>query len=112
MEKIIEKRIRHVIFIIKSKLTIPGRNFLLASKRVSKEIFLFKEIIVNPVKHYLVPRHERISSESARQLLKTVGSKIPAIKITDRICRHYNGKVGQIFKIYRKNHLYYRIVTK
>ena len=43
-------------------------------------------------------------------MIEKFGKKIPNIKITDKICRYYNGKIDQIFRIYRKNKLYYRIV--
>jgi DNA-directed RNA polymerase subunit H (RpoH/RPB5) len=38
-------------------------------------------------------------------------NKLPQIKFNDPISRYFNCQVGDIFKIYRKNEMYYRIVS-
>jgi len=105
------KNINHVIFILENKFTLHGQKLLNKYTTLEEEIFYFDELLIDAIYHNLVPKHELLTTEESKQLLKTVGNKIPAIKKTDRICRHFNGHTGQIFRIYRQNELYYRIVV-
>ena len=65
----------------------------------------------DPTSHELVPKHELLTPEEKEAFLRCLDKKIPCIKVTDRIVRHYDGRCGQIFRIYRKSELYYRLVV-
>lgn len=111
LTSILPDNFKHIIFIINHKITICGqRAFNKQYPNVKKEFFTFRDMRFNVTKHALVPQHELLSTAEAEDLLRNVGLKIPLIKNTDAICRYYNGQVGQIFRIRRKNELYYRIV--
>jgi DNA-directed RNA polymerase subunit H (RpoH/RPB5) len=112
MKDILSQKIDHIILVLENKFTLHGQKLLNSYDNLEKEVFYFNEMIINAVNHTFVPKHELLSKQNSKILIKTVGSKIPCIKKNDRICRHFNGKCGQIFRIYRKNELYYRIVIK
>lgn len=107
-----ENEVKHLILITKHKLTSYAKKEMkILGKNMEKEIFYFDEKIINITKHELVPKHTLLTPKETEQFIKNMGKKIPHIKITDPQCRHYNGKVDQIFKIQRKAEIYYRIVV-
>ncbi len=70
------------------------------------QVFHYKSLIINITKHQYVPRHVLIKDKrEIRDILDFYSLKdtrgLPAILTTDPICKYYNGKVGNIFKIYR-----------
>ena len=110
--KLKEENVNHVIIITKEKLTSYAKKEMKKlGKNMEKEIFYFNNLVFNITKHELVPKHELLTQKETELFIKNIGKKIPQIKITDKVCRYYNGKVDQIFKIYRKNEIYYRIVA-
>jgi len=111
--KLSEKKITHVILILKYKLTSHSQKLLVVTKKMEKEIFYFNEMTFNPTKHVLVPKHEIMQKKEYDEFIKNIGKKIPCIKLNDRMCRHLNGKIDQIIKISRNDGtMYYRIVIK
>lgn len=84
------------------------------------ELFSHKELSYNVTHHSFVPKHILVSEEEKQQILtrfKVSVKKMPVIQISDPVCRYYNAKEGQMFKIIRKSNttgesLYYRIVGK
>lgn len=111
VKEILQLKIDHVIFILQNKFTSHGQRLLNKYTKLEAEIFYFSEMMINPIHHELVPKHQLLTKEETKQFYQRIGKKIPCIKVSDRICRHYNGKIGQIFRIYRQNELYYRIVA-
>ena len=111
-KKLLKEEINHIILVIKHKLTSYGKKEMtFLGKNMVKEIFFMDNMILNITKHYLVPKHELLTKEETKLFIKKFGKKIPHIKLNDKICRYYNGKIDQIFRIYRQNELYYRIVV-
>ena len=110
IEEIKELQIDHVIFVVDNKFTSHGHKLLQEHLKLEEEIFYFEEMLVDAVNHHLVPKHELLTPEESEKFLANFSDQVPCIKINDRICRHFNGKINQIFRIYRKNELYYRIV--
>lgn len=81
-------------------------------------LFLTKELIYNPMKHKLVPKHEKISEEEAKILVETMQLKsknqLPMIQKQDVISRWLGLVPGDIVKITRYNetsgeYYYYRV---
>ena len=114
IDELAEKKINHIILIIAEKFTQHGQKLLSSIKKLEREIFYFKELSINPVKHSLSPKHELLSEEETKKFNKNVASKMPLIKKNaDRINRHYNGKVGQIYRIFRADGtITYRRIVK
>ena len=106
-----EEEVTHLILITKHKLTSYAKKELkLLGKNMEKEIFYFDELVFNITQHVLVPKHELLTVEETKLFLEKFGKKVPFIKTTDKVCRYYNGKIDQVFRIFRKSELYYRIV--
>ena len=112
VKKIKEEKVTHVILILQHKLTPRAKKLRLDNPEIEIEVFLMTEMTFNITKHILVPRHELLTPEKTELIIKKFGKKIPYIKSTDKLVRYYNGKIDNIFKIYRKNELYFRIVIQ
>lgn len=88
------------------------------------EIFFYSNLIINPSKHFLVPRHELLTTDQSRDFLvenKLNFDELPKMLTTDPMARYFNATEGDIFRIYRdksiipvvdKSRLYYRGVIK
>ncbi len=69
--------------------------------------------------HILVPKHELLSEEEAKELLKILGIKkedLPKMKADDPIAKEIGAKPGDIVRIIREDKLfgksvYYRLVV-
>jgi len=110
--KIIEKEeYKHLILITKIKFNSYINNEL---KKIEEylEVFLFKNFHINIITHVLVPKHELLNKEDNAKMIEKFGRhKLPQIKFDDPISRYFNCQVGDIFKIYRKEEIYFRIVS-
>lgn len=74
---------------------LPSFNF---------EYFNYDELSYDPTEHYLVPRHEILTSEEARTFLRKNRVKfnqLPIISIYEPIAKYYGAKSGQIMRVYR-----------
>lgn len=81
------------------------------------QVFFMKELMYNPMKHELVPKHERLSEAEAKSMMEQylVKSKaqLPIISRNDPIARRLGLRHGDIVKITRYNdtsgvYYYYR----
>jgi DNA-directed RNA polymerase I, II, and III subunit RPABC1 len=70
-------------------------------------LFLCKELMFNPMKHELVPKHEKITEEEGKTLMENLQLKsktqIPLIQRTDVIARWLGLAQGDIVRITRYN---------
>lgn len=100
-----ENPIRHYIFIIETSFTPKVREEINTKfPFVRIEVFMFDEMLFNPTSHYLVPRHELLTSDEVQELSSHVDlNKIPWISIEDPIVKYYGYKVGDIIRIHRMN---------
>jgi DNA-directed RNA polymerase subunit H len=76
------------------------------SKKMRVSFFCIYEIVVNPLEHELVPRHEIVPSDNIPQLMKQLHinekTQLPLIRYhTDPICRLIGSVPGDIIKITR-----------
>jgi len=102
---------KHLILITKIKFNSYINNEL---KKIEEylEVFLFKNFHINIIKHVLVPKHVLLNEEDNKKMILKFGRyKLPQIKFNDPISRYFNCQVGDIFKIYRKDEIYFRIVS-
>lgn len=85
---------------------------------LNSEVFTQDELMIDIVSHIIVPHHEILSEEETKIFLEDYLLKkraIPKIFINDPVCKYYNAKVGQVFRIVRPSEsagqsVYYRIV--
>ena len=112
IEKLKEVKVDHVVLILQHNLTPRAKKLRLENPEIEMEVFLMKEMTFNITKHVLVPKHELLDAKHTELIIKKFGKKIPYIKSTDKLVRYYNGKIDNIFKIYRKNELYFRMVIQ
>lgn len=81
------------------------------------EVFELSELLVNPTKYHLVPRHELVPEEHREALLaqlRVTEAQLPRIAQSDPIARWMGLLPGQIVRIHRKSqvagdYLMYRI---
>ena len=108
--------IKHTILIVNYKITsFAKKEINKLSSNYYFEIFLQDEMLYNITKHRIVPEHILLSNEESKKIIDCYGKKtfyLPKIFNTDAICKYYDGKVGNIFKILRTNNIYYRVVVK
>ena len=81
-------------------------------------MFLMKELMYNPMKHTLVPKHEKLTEQDATQLIEQLQLKsknqLPMILKQDVIARWLGLVPGDIVRITRYNetsgqYFYYRV---
>jgi len=104
------------IIIVEDILARPFKDMLEYAKT---EIFWISEFIIDPVNHYLTPKHIPLTTEEKEQFLKEYNIKlkdIPRIEKIDPMVRYYNVQIGDIIKIVRPSiasgeAVSYRIVT-
>ena len=81
------------------------------------QIFYVKELLYNPMKHTLVPHHEKLSEVEAKEIMDSYlvkqKSQMPVISHNDTIARWLGLKTGDIVRITRYNetsgtYYYYR----
>jgi len=91
-----------VVFIAKYKpnSTILG---IQSHKEIDIQVFWYKQLLMNPSKHVLVPNHIKIPQEQHIEILHQYNivskGQLPIILYTDAIARYYNFKRGDIIKI-------------
>ncbi|ABA27326.1 RNA polymerase I, II and III (nucleomorph) [Bigelowiella natans] len=109
-----------IIFITKRYLSKQTNIALSHFRRnFNIEIFFEYEILINPIKHFLVPKHVLLAPDIKRKILKSYNvkdSQLPKIKLSDPISKYYGAKKGNMFKIIRFSenigvYLSYRIIN-
>lgn len=69
------------------------------------QLFLTKELMYNPNKHFLVPKHEKMSEDEVKELMDELQLKtrnqLPFIQKTDIIARWLGLKQGDVVRIIR-----------
>ena len=96
---------------------LQARDKLLQTQNGSLQIFYTKELLYNPMKHVLVPKHEKISEDEVKNVLSIYlikhKSQLPIISRNDVIARWLGLRHGDIVRITRYNetsgtYYYYR----
>jgi DNA-directed RNA polymerase I, II, and III subunit RPABC1 len=106
-----ENEVNHGIIIYKENITSSAKKLIESIGDLELETFNKKELQYNLTKHQLVPLHERVNNDDAREIIKKFGTKLPIILKTDAVSRFYNFKQGELIKISRKDGMIvYRIV--
>lgn len=86
---------------------LQNKHLSLSTINGFMQIFLCKELMYNPMKHELVPKHEKISEEEVKVLMENLQLKsktqIPLIQRTDVIARWLGLAKDDIVRITRYN---------
>lgn len=88
------------------RIDLAERIYKLETDRI--QTFYYEHLIINITDHKYVPKHELIDNKmEINDILRLYSLKnvreLPAILKKDPVCRYYNGKVGDVFRIYRSN---------
>ena len=71
------------------------------------QVYHYKQLIVNITHHKFVPHHELVNISEHANILQKYSIKnkrgLPSILKTDPVCRYFNAKIGDIFRIHRKD---------
>lgn len=104
----------HCIVIYVDSITPATKKLVNDSIDVKIEVFRLEELQYNITKHKLVPKHQRLLPNRAKNFKKKYGLKFATILVTDPISRFYNYSKGDVIKISRKSdrgiYVTYRIV--
>jgi DNA-directed RNA polymerase I, II, and III subunit RPABC1 len=118
-----DTKVRRSIVVVKDAVTAFAKQVFKDAARdtvfpVVIECFKENELLIDKLNHVLVPRHELISDEEKKEILKIYRAKetqLPKILSSDPIVRYFGASKGQVFKITRFSessgeYIYYRIV--
>ncbi|KAL1236089.1 DNA-directed RNA polymerases I, II, and III subunit RPABC1 [Trichinella pseudospiralis] len=114
------ENMNRAILIVQEPMTAIARNSVAdLSPKYRLEQFLEAELMVNIIRHELVPRHVIMSSQEKEELLERYKIKeyqLPRIQSTDPVARYYGVVRGQVFKIIRPSetagyYVSYRVVV-
>lgn len=114
-----DNKVDQAIIVVKDAVTAFAKQEFIEAKPLVIECFKENELLVDKLEHVLVPKHELISEDEKKELLKIYKvkeSQLPKILSSDPIARYFGGRKGQIFKITRPSessgdYIYYRIVA-
>ena len=103
-----EKNVTHAIAIIPRKMTSDAGKKIQGLPALTIEVFLESELVYNPTKHILVPKHYALSGEQFDKFYqqnKSELDKYPMLQTQDIISRYYGFKNGTIVGIHNINFL-------
>jgi len=114
-----ENLVDKAIVVVKDAITAFAKQVFVEAKPLVIECFKENELLVDKLSHVLVPKHELITDEEKKELLKIYRAKeihLPKMLASDPIARYFGARKGQIFKITRGSessgdYIYYRIVV-
>ena len=118
----IKKEINNVELDVILVLKIKPNNsiFKLLKEYNNVQIMWLKQLQFNPTKHFIVPKHIKLTSNESAEIIKkynlTSKYQLPLLLKEDIISRYYNYKTGDIIKIIKtiscqnSNYTFYRCV--
>lgn len=110
-----EQKIPAGIIIYKTNMSPAANKIVTAiASQYRIESFQESELLVNITQHTLVPRHEVLTAEAKRELLKKYRLKdtqLPRIQLNDPVARYYGLRRGQVVQITRSSETAGRYVS-
>lgn len=112
-------KVQTSIIIVKESITAFAKQVFTEIKPLIIDYFTEDELKIDKTQHCLVPKHELLTEEQKKELLKMYKckeSQLPKISSYDPISRYFGAKRGQVFKIIRISetsgeYIYYRLVV-
>jgi len=108
-----EQKVKHAILVYEGAPTPAVKAVIsnLPELDINIELFHADDLQFNITKHDLVPKHEKLPQQEAKEFKGRYGSNIPSLLRTDAVVRFYDFHKGEIIKVTRKNGaISYRIV--
>ncbi len=114
-----DNAVDQAIVVVKDAITAFAKQVFIDAKPLVIECFKENELLVDKLSHVLVPKHELISEDEKKELLKIYKAKdgqLPKMLSSDPIAKYFGGRKGQVFKITRPSessgdYIYYRIIV-
>jgi DNA-directed RNA polymerase I, II, and III subunit RPABC1 len=116
-----DNNVNRAIVVAKESITPFAKQIFVDSKKngLVMEYFKENELLIDKLKHVLVPKHELIDESEKDELLqiyKLKEAQLPKILSTDPIARYFGARRGEVFKITRVSetagkYINYRIVS-
>jgi DNA-directed RNA polymerase I, II, and III subunit RPABC1 len=114
-----DNEVNQAIVVVKDAITAFAKQVFVEAKPLVIECFKENELLVDKPSHVLVPKHELITEEEKKELLKIYKAKdsqLPKMLSSDPVARYFGARKGQVFKITRVSessgdYIYYRIVV-
>lgn len=110
-QEIVESK--HVILISKFDLTSQAKKLITNVDNVNIELFLHKHVLFNITKHDLQPKFTLLNTEELKKIceeFQCTVSELPKMSVNDPIARYYYAKTKNVFKIMRRDNIYFRVV--
>ena len=126
VHKLQTENLAHVIIISDSVLSPDAQKEFIKMPSYRMEYFHYNDLIFNPTKHFLNPKHRLLSKDAAQKILKEAKDReiefdnFPKMSYQNMIARYYGALPGQVFVINRRplgysalaaDTLTYRVVT-
>lgn len=115
LQQMRENQVKNGIFVVQQPLTSFAKNAMAEFQgQFDLETFQENELLVNIMKHVLVPEHKAMADEEKKALLKRYNlkpSQLPRIQFTDPCARYLGLKRGQVVRIVRSSETAGRYVT-
>jgi len=107
-----------IIIILKDKPNVTIEKELTNDLYQNVEIFLFKNLLINIIRHNDMPIFILLSNEEEKEIIeryKTTKNKFPKIFTNDPVVKYYGCKPGNVLKIIRSSqssgeYITYRVV--
>lgn len=109
--------VKNVIFVMETGMTTFAKNGIdkiAATNKITIETFNENDLLINITRHKLVPKHEVMSDDEKRALLKRYKlkeSQLPRIQKSDPVARYYGLVQGTVVKITRPSETAGRYIT-
>ncbi|PSR85221.1 DNA-directed RNA polymerases II and IV subunit 5A like [Actinidia chinensis var. chinensis] len=99
------QNVSRAILVVQQALTPQAKAAVNeVNRKFQIETFQEAELLVNVTEHYLVPKHEVLSTEQRQELFQKYNVKsiqLPRMLVTDPVARYFGLKPGQVVKITR-----------
>eukprot|EP00158_Paraphelidium_tribonemae_P000982 Partr_v1_DN23791_c0_g1_i1_m52987 putative Dna-directed RNA len=109
-----DKGIMRAIVVIRNHITPAASKVTQSLPKLKFEMFFESELLINITDHELVPKHELITAEEKRELLKRYHlreTQLPRIQQNDPVARYFGLKRGDVVRILRPSETAGRYVT-
>lgn len=108
-EKMLESSIYRCILIIKGSITSFAKDEIIKisqrdSEQIFIEIFTQDNLIIDIIKHKLIPKHSKLNKDEINVLLNKYSIKetqLPKMLITDPVSRYYGYRKLDVIKVDR-----------
>lgn len=102
---------KHCIIVYNNNITSSAKKVITNFVDTVFELFAVNDLQTNITKHYYVPKHTMLDSDEEVKFKKLMGTDIPVLLKSDKVCRFYNFPRGAIIMVNRLDgSVGYRIV--